>query len=165
MRNFLDVEKRTGFTFWLLLILLTAVSLRLYHLTTMPPGLTHDEADHGITAVAILNGARDIYFTVGHGREPLFDYATAGLMALLGQKAWVLRGTAVLFSLLMIGAMTAWTRLAFNNRVALLTAAGLAVGFWPVMAARQGLRSITLPALFALALYFFWRGLQKLESR
>jgi hypothetical protein len=61
-------------------------SLRLYHLTTMPPGLTHDEADHGITAVAILNGAREIYFTVGHGREPLFDYATAGLMALLGQK-------------------------------------------------------------------------------
>jgi hypothetical protein len=163
MRNFLDIEKRAGFLFWLLLILLTAVSLRFYHLTTIPPGLTHDEADHGITAVAILNGARDIYFTVGHGREPLFDYATAGLMALLGQKAWVLRGTAVLFSLLMIGAMTAWTRLAFNNRVALLTAAGLAVGFWPVMAARQGLRSITLPALFGLALYFFWRGLQKLE--
>jgi hypothetical protein len=164
MRNFLDVEKQTGFTFWLLLILLTAVSLRLYHLTTMPPGLTHDEADHGITAVAILNGARDLYFTIGHGREPLFDYATAGMMALLGQKAWVLRGTAVLFSLLLIVAMTAWTRLAFNNRVSLLTAAGLAVGFWPVMAARQGLRSITLPALFALALFFFWRGLQKLES-
>lgn len=163
MLNFLDVEKQAGLTFWLLLVLLTAVFLRLYQLTTIPPGLTHDEADHGITAVAILNGARDIYFTVGHGREPLFDYATAGLMALLGQKAWVLRGTAVLFSLLMIGAMTAWTRLAFNNRVALLTAAGLAVGFWPVMAARQGLRSITLPALFGLALYFFWRGLQKLE--
>lgn len=163
MRNFLDVEKQTGFTFWLLLILLTAVSLRLYHLTTIPPGLTHDEADHGITAVAILNGARDLYFTIGHGREPLFDYATAGMMALLGQKAWVLRGTAVLFSLLLMVAMTAWTRLAFNNRVSLLTAAGLAVGFWPVMAARQGLRSITLPALFALALFFFWRGLQKLE--
>ncbi|MBK8905106.1 MAG: glycosyltransferase family 39 protein [Anaerolineaceae bacterium] len=163
MRNFLDVEKRTGFTFWLLLVLLTAVSLRLYHLTAVPPGLTHDEADHGITAAAILDGARDIYFTIGHGREPLFDYATAGLMALLGQKGWVLRGTAVLFSLLMIVAMTAWTRLAFNNRVALFTAAGLAVGFWPVMAARQGLRSITLPALFTLALVFFWRGLQKLE--
>ena len=31
------------------------------------------------------------------------------------------------------------------------------------MAARQGLRSITLPALFTLALYFFWRGLRRLE--
>lgn len=163
MRNFLAVEKRTGFTFWLLLILLTAVSLRLYHLNTIPPGLTHDEADHGITAVSILNGTREIYFTIGYGREPLFDYATAGLMALLGQTGWALRGTAVFFSLIMIGAMTAWTRLAFNNRVALLTAAGLAIGFWPVMTARQGLRSITLPALFSLSLYFFWRGLQKME--
>ncbi len=164
MRNFFDVERQVGFWFWLLLILLTAVSLRLYQLNSVPPGFTHDEADHGITAVAILNGAREIYFTVGHGREPLFDYATAGLMALLGQKGWVLRGTAVFFSLLMIGGMTAWTRLAFNKRVALLTAAGLAVGFWPVMAARQGLRSIALPALFGLALTFFWRGLQKVES-
>lgn len=163
MRNFLAVEKRAGFTFWLLLILLTAVSLRLYHLNNVPPGLTHDEADHGITAVSILKGTREIYFTIGYGREPLFDYATAGAMALLGQKGWVLRGTAVFFSLLMIGGMAAWTRLAFNNRVVLLTAAGLAVGFWPLMAARQGLRSITLPALFTLAIYFFWHGLQKME--
>ncbi len=163
MRNFLAVEKRTGFAFWLLLILLTAVSLRLYQLTNIPPGLTHDEADHGITAGSILNGTREVYFTIGYGREPLFDYATAGAMALLGQTGWVLRGTAVFFSLLMIGGITAWTRLAFNKRVALLSAAGLAVGFWPVMAARQGLRSITLPALFTLALYFFWRGLQQAE--
>lgn len=163
MRKFINVEKRTGFQFWLLLILLTAASLRLYQLNQVPPGLTHDEADHGITAVSILNGAREIYFTIGHGREPFFDYAAAGLMGLLGQTGWVLRATAVFFSLLMIGGMTAWTHLAFNNRVALLTAVGLAVGFWPIMAARQGLRSVTLPALFTLVLYFFWRGLQKVE--
>ncbi|MBK7894622.1 MAG: hypothetical protein IPJ90_06995 [Anaerolineaceae bacterium] len=164
MRNLLDVETRPGFTFWLLLILLTAVSLRLYQLNAVPPGFTHDEADHGLTAVSILNGTREIYFTIGHGREPLFDYATAGAMALLGQHGWVLRGTAVFFSLILLGGMTAWTRFAFNNRVALLTAAGLAVGFWPLMAARQGLRSIALPALFSLALYFFWRGLRRVES-
>jgi hypothetical protein len=149
---------------WLLLILLTAVFLRLYQLDTVPPGLTHDEADHGLTAVSILNGSRDIYFTIGHGREPLFDYATAGVMRLLGQTGLVLRVTAVFFSLLMIAATAAWSRLAFNKRVALFTAAGLAVGFWPVMAGRQALRSITLPALFALALYFYWRGLQKVET-
>ena len=164
MREILSLERREGFWLWLLLILLTAVFLRLYQLDIIPPGLTHDEADHGITAVSILHGTRSIYFTVGHGREPLFDYAVAGLMALLGQNGWVLRLTAVLFSLLVIGGMAAWVRLAFNQRVALLTAAGLAVGFWPVMAGRQGLRSITLPALFSLALYLFWRGLKRVES-
>ncbi|HFQ92812.1 MAG TPA: hypothetical protein ENK32_02295, partial [Anaerolineae bacterium] len=58
---------------WLLLIMATAVFLRLYKLTAIPPGLTHDEADHGITAVSILKGTRQIYFTVGYGREPFFD--------------------------------------------------------------------------------------------
>jgi hypothetical protein len=53
---------------------------------------------------------------------------------------------------------------AFYNRVALLTGAGLSVGFWPVIASMLGLRSITLSALFTLALYFFWRALQKLET-
>ena len=163
MGEILDLDKRVGFWFWLLLILLTAVTLRLTQITTIPPGLTHDEADHAITAVSILNGSREIYFTVGHGREPLFDYATAGLMGLVGQTSWALRGTAVGFSLLMIVGMAVWVRRAFNSRVALFTAAGLAVGFWPVMAGRQGLRSLTLPALFILALYFYWRGIQEQE--
>ena len=69
---------------WLLLILLTAVFLRTYQLSSVPPGMTHDEADHGITAISILDGARDVYFTIGYGREPLFDYATAVLMSGLG---------------------------------------------------------------------------------
>lgn len=160
-----DQGKRGEYLFWLLLIMLTAVSLRFYQLNYIPPGLTHDEADHGITAVSILNGTREIYFIVGHGREPLFDYATAGFMMILGQSGWVLRGTAVFFSLVMIAGMAAWVRLAFNGRVALFTAAGLAVSFWPLMAARQGLRSITLPALFVLTLTFFWRGLQTSKDR
>ena len=43
--------------------------------------------------------------------------------------------------------------------MALLTAAGLAGGFWPIMTARQALRSSALPAVFALAVLFFWIGL------
>ena len=148
---------------WLLLILLTAVFLRTYQLSSIPPGLTHDEADHGITAISVLDGARDVYFTIGYGREPLFDYATAVLMSGLGTTYVVGRITAVIFSLIMIAGMTAWVHLAFDRNTALLTAAGLAVGFWPVMAARQSLRSISLPALFALTVWLFWLGIRRLE--
>lgn len=148
---------------WLLLILLAAAVLRFAFLTDVPPGLTHDEADHGITAVSILqDGVRDIYFTIGYGREPLFDYATAVLMAILGPNVLAGRTTAVLFSLVMIAGMAFWVRRAYDGRVALLTAAGLAVGFWPLMSARQMLRSIALPALFVLAVYCFWRGIERL---
>lgn len=146
----------------MLLILLVAAGLRLYNLAGTPPGMTHDEADHGLTAWSIVNGARDIYFTIGYGREPLYDYATALLMAGTGPTIFAARLTSVYFSLLLIAGMFSWTRRAFGSQVALLTAAGLAVGFWPVMAGRQALRSITLPALFVLAVLFFWQGLEAL---
>jgi 4-amino-4-deoxy-L-arabinose transferase-like glycosyltransferase len=141
------------------LILLLAAAFRLAALTGAPPGMTHDEADHGLTAQSIRDGARDIYFTIGYGREPLYDYATAGVMAGGGETIFSARLTAAFFSLLMIAGTYAWVRHAFDAPTALLTAAALAVGFWPVMAGRQALRSIILPALFVLAVYWFWRGL------
>ncbi|MDX1416959.1 MAG: glycosyltransferase family 39 protein [Candidatus Promineifilaceae bacterium] len=151
---------------WLLLILLAAVFLRFYNLAEIPPGLTHDEADHGITAWGITSaGVREIYFTIGYGREPLYDYATSAMMTFLGSTYLAGRITAAYFSLLLIAAMFAWVRRAFDEPTALLTAAGLAVGFWPVMTGRQALRSTLLPALLVLAILFFWRGLDGLKNR
>ena len=150
---------------WLLLILLAAVFLRLFNLSSIPPGLTHDEADHGITAWSIANeGVRHIYFTIGYGREPLYDYITASMMTFLGPTYLAGRITAVYFSIILIAAMFAWARRAFDESTALLTAAGIAVGFWPVMAGRQALRSTLLPALFVLAVLFFWRGMEKVKK-
>lgn len=153
-------RQHAALTGWMTLILLLAAAFRLVALTSVPPGMTHDEADHGLTAQAIRDGAREIYFTIGYGREPLYDYATAGVMAAGGETIFSARLTAAFFSLILIAGTYAWSRHAFDPPTALLVAAGLAVGFWPVMAGRQALRSITLPALFVLAAYFFWRGLQ-----
>ena len=57
----------------LALIVCAAAALRLWQLDDAPPGLTHDEAAHGQDAIAIVDGARPIYQTVGYGREPLYD--------------------------------------------------------------------------------------------
>lgn len=146
---------------WLILIFLAAASLRLVGLSEIPPGLTHDEADHGLDAWGVVNGIRPVYFTTGYGREPFFDYATAGLMSFLGPTYLAGRLTAAYLSLILIAGTYAWSRRAFDNRIALLTAAGLAVSFWAVMTGRQALRSITLPAMFVLAVYFFWRAAEK----
>ncbi|MDX1612880.1 MAG: glycosyltransferase family 39 protein [Candidatus Promineifilaceae bacterium] len=145
---------------WLLLIFLVAAALRLSDLSDTPPGLTHDEADHGVDAWGVVNGIRPLYFTVGFGREPLYDYATAGLMSFLGPHYLAGRLTAAFFSLITLAGVYAWTRQAFDERTALFAAAGVAVSFWAVMTGRQALRSVTLPALFALAAFFFWRGLR-----
>lgn len=153
-------SRRLRFLAAVVLVLLAAAALRLATLASVPPGMTHDEADHGLTAWSIVNGARGLYFPIGYGREPLYDYATAVVMAGTGPKLLAARLTSVYFSLLLIAAVYAWARQAFGRPVALLTAAGLAVGFWPLMAARQALRSIALPALFSLAVGAYWRGLE-----
>jgi hypothetical protein len=150
---------------WMVIVLLAGAALRLVGLPDAPPGMTHDEAGHGITAWSIVNGTREIYFTIGYGREPLYDYATALVMAGTGPTILAARWASVFFSLLLIAAMYAWTRRAFGVQVALLTAAGLAVSFWPVMAGRQALRSIALPALFTLATLFFWQSLASSRPR
>ncbi len=144
---------------WLLLILLAGAFLRISLLTEIPPGLTHDEADHGLDAWGVINGFRPLYFTVGYGREPLYDYSTAGLMTFLGPSFMAGRLTAAFFSIVLIAGTYSWVSRAFDQRIALYTAAGLAVSFWAVMTGRQALRSITMPAIFTLAAIFYWRAI------
>ncbi len=142
---------------WMVLILLAAAALRLVALPDLPPGLTHDEADHGLSAWGVVNGVRPLYFTVGYGREPLYDYLTAGLMTILGPSYLAGRLISVYLSLFLIAGMATWTRLAWGRTTALWTAAGLAGGFWPLMTARQGLRTLLQPTLFVLAAAWYWR--------
>jgi len=142
----------------LALILLVAAFLRLYRLDSIPPGLTHDEAGHGHDAVAILHGSRPIYEAVGYGREPLYDYWVAGLMALAGPTSRVLRFSSVPLGLMTLLATFAWTRLAFDRPTALAATALQAASFWSLSTSRQALRSGLLPALFTLAVYFYWRS-------
>ncbi len=150
---------------WPLLILLLAAVLRFHDLANIPPGLTHDEADHGLTAWQIVTGnLREIYFTIGYGREPLYDYIVAAVMAFLGPSILAGRLVSVFASLIMIAAMMAWVKHAFGRSTALMTGAGLAVGFWPLMSGRQALRSILLPALFVLAVLLFWLALKNVVA-
>jgi len=149
----------------LVLILVLAASLRLWRLSSIPPGFTHDEAGHGQDALAILNGARPIYQTVGYGREPLYDYLVAGLMAVLGPTGGVLRFSPVPLGLLTLLATFLWVRDAFDGPTALATLALQAVSFWSLSVSRQALRSGLLPVLFAFAVYFYWRAIGRGEAR
>jgi hypothetical protein len=149
----------------LVLILILAASLRLWQLDSVPPGFTHDEAGHGHDAITILNGARPIYQTVGYGREPLYDYLVAGLMAVLGPIGSTLRLSSVLLGLLTLLATFLWVREAFDGPAALAATALQAASFWSLSVSRQALRSGLLPVLFAFAVYFYWRAVCRGEAR
>lgn len=148
----------------LLLILLLALSLRLYRLTEIPPGLTHDEANHGREAIGILDGNLRFYFPLNYGSEPVYSYTVAGSMALFGETVWALRLVNVLFGVAAIAMTAVWAARAFDKRVALLTAALMAVSFWPLASSREALRAGMLPFFMAAAVYFFWQLVIQTET-
>lgn len=141
----------------ILLILLVAFALRVWQLTTIPPGLTHDEANHGREAIGILRGVLLYFFPLNYGSEPLYSYTVALVMALIGRGALALRLANVYFGVLAIAATYAWARLRLGRMTALLGAALIAVSFWPVASSREALRAGMLPFFMALTVWFFWR--------
>ena len=140
----------------ILLVLLAAFALRTWSLTGVPPGLTHDEANHGREAIGILAGELRLFFPLNYGSEPLYSYTVALSMALLGRGLFALRLVNVLFGLLTVAITTAWAAPRFGRGVALLGAALLAVSFWPLASSREALRAGMLPFFFALAVWGFW---------
>ncbi|NLF02972.1 MAG: hypothetical protein GX601_18565, partial [Anaerolineales bacterium] len=157
LRLFTTSSQAGWIQYLLLVVLCLAVTIRLWRLDGVPPGLTHDEAGHGHDAVAILEGARPIYQTVGYGREPLYDYVLAGALALAGRSILTLRLVAVLAGLGTLLLTFAWTRSAFGGPTALLATAMQAVSFWSLATSRQVLRSSLLPVLFTGAVVCYWR--------
>jgi 4-amino-4-deoxy-L-arabinose transferase-like glycosyltransferase len=141
----------------LILILLLAFALRVHRLTEVPPGLTHDEANHGWDSINILDGVLLYYFPLNYGSEPLYNYTVAGSMALLGENAFALRYVNVVFGLLTIAATYLWAHWAFGRRVAVVTAGLIAVSFWPLATSRQALRAGMLPFITTAGVIFFWQ--------
>ena len=87
-----------------LAIFLVALALRTYRLHEWPPGLFNDEAANGLDGLAVLRGERPIFFPRNTGREPLFLYLQAGMMALLGPTPYALRLTAAIVGALAVPA-------------------------------------------------------------
>jgi hypothetical protein len=148
----------------LLLILGLAFWLRAYRLVEIPPGLTHDEANHGREAIGILNGIWLLYFPLNYGSEPLYSYLVALLMRLIGEGLFALRLVNVYFGLAVVAAGYAWARRALGRDVALAAAALLAVSFWPLATSRQALRAGILPLLAVAAVIFFWLLIQRVAA-
>jgi 4-amino-4-deoxy-L-arabinose transferase-like glycosyltransferase len=143
----------------LIAILIVAITLRVWRLDSVPPGLTHDEASNGHDAAAVLRGVRPIYFTVGYGHEPLYPYSVALSMALLGPTSSTLRLTTVMWGSCLILLSYLLSRRLFGILPALIAAAWMAVSFWCVMTSRIGLRAVTSATTFAASAYAFWRAL------
>lgn len=137
--------------FWL------AFALRAWQLTAVPPGLTHDEANHGREAIGVLDGELFYFFPLNYGSEPLYSYTVAATMAAVGENLFALRLVNVVFGVFTVALTYAWAVRLLDRRVALLAAVLLAVSFWPLASSREALRAGMLPFFMLAAVWFFWR--------
>ena len=142
-------------------LLLLIVGLRTHGLLHVPPGLTHDEASNGHDSAAILSGVHHLYFPVGYGHEPLYNYSVAAMTLLLGRGIYTLRITTVLWSLAQVILTTALARRWWGHRAALGVLAAYAVSFWALMMSRVGLRAPTLPPLITASVLIYDRALTR----
>ena len=145
----------------LVTILALAGCFRLIQLDTVPPGMTHDEAAFGAEAEQVLAGGWPIYFSLGYGHEPAYAYAVALGFLALGHTLFAMRVTSAICGLLVVIGTYLVGRRLFGFRVAAISAAWMAVAFWPLSLSRQALRAITLPMLWLPAVWFFWGALDR----
>lgn len=146
----------------LIVILLVGAFLRFYRLESIPPGLTHDEADTGYFVASVYRGEpAKVQVPYGYAYKPFTKYSGALFMALFGPTDLALRIHSAFFGLLLILFTYLWGREAFDTTVGLGSAALVAVSFWTVCDSRFALNSAPAPALFTGAAYFLWRGLDK----
>ncbi len=148
-----------------IIIFLLAFAFRLLALEQIPPGLSHDEAYNGVTALKVLHGSRSIFFEINKGIEPLIIYLESLAFAAFGVSPIAMRLVNVICGMLTVALIYPLTVRLFNRRVALLAMAGLAVSFWAIFTSRLDLRAVTLPPLLMLTLYLLWRGLNSRGKR
>ncbi|MFN8500092.1 MAG: glycosyltransferase family 39 protein [Anaerolineae bacterium] len=149
-------------------LILLGLALRLYRLDTVPLGLHHDEGYNALDAMNILDGWRPVFLPGNFGREPLFIYGMAAAIALFSPIAWSIRLPGALSGALAIPAQFLFANalpLPRPRVTAILSAALIAVSFWPITKAHQGLRAGLLPVWVALALWAWWRGVRRDAGR
>ncbi len=141
-------------------LLLLGTALRLCAFGEIPPGLYHDEAQHGLDALQVLNGGLEIFFKANNGREPLYIYAVTAAVAVLGRTPWAIRIPAAFAGILTLAATYDLGRVLFSRQMGRWSLAVIAVTLWHVHLSRVGYRAVLLPLFIALFLAQAVRGIR-----
>lgn len=144
-----------------IVILLTAVFFRTYHLGSIPPGLYPDEAMNGNDALeALETGHFKVYYPNNNGREGLYNNLTAVFFKFFGANVITLKLVAVLAGILGVAALYLLGKELFSWPIGALSSFLMAISFWHVNFSRISFRAILAPMLATFAIYFFWKGLR-----
>jgi hypothetical protein len=132
------------------------------NLDGVPAELDSPHAEKILDVNRVLDGARPIYIERGLGHPPLDYFVTAAFVALTGHPLdfMALKLVDAALGVLLVLGMFLLARELFEFDVALIAAALMAIGKWPLALARQGLAYPFAPLALVLTLYYLVRALK-----
>ncbi len=151
----------------LIVLLLFAFFLRIYHLESIPIGLYPDEAANGVDALHALETHHfELFYPANFGREGLFINLQALSIWLFGNTMVALKLFSVLFgTFTVLGLFLLGRELFHRTSVGLAAAFMLATSYWAINFSRIGFRAIMTSFLLSFSFFFFFRGLRTQKKR
>jgi hypothetical protein len=148
------------------ILLLIGAFFRVWHLGTVPPGLSASELINAQIADGMWQGRISVlYDAVLPAREGLLPALLAGSVALTGRGLILWRLPVVWISMLSLAMTTTLMRRLFGMRVALMTLGLMAVTFWPVLFGRTVIQAALMPLLTTFVFYCLTRALLSGDQR
>ncbi len=146
---------------WVLAGVLIALGifLRVYRLSTIPPGIFVDETNAAGDALRLMDGWRGSPFGVGWYETPLlYAYYLAGLFRLLGTTYITLKVASLIPAVLTLMAFYFLGRDLFGRATGITALAFLVFNRWHLTMSRWGWNELAPPLFLILTLYFLLKG-------
>lgn len=150
----------------LLLIVLTGLFLRVYHIDTFPNGCQSDECNNGLDALDWLRGAPYTpYAETNEGQATLFTYLLALAFKVLGVGVPQMRVVSAIIATLTLVAFYFLARDWLGWRIGLASTALFAVSRWHLTFSRIVYELILVPLAEILLVFFLLRALRNGRRR
>jgi len=149
--------------FILILIIFLGVFLRIYQITSIPPGLYPDEAINGNNGwEAVETKSFKVFYPENNGREGLFINLIGIFLKIFNYHHYSIRLVSVFVGILTILGIYLLAKEIFkDNLIAILSTFFLAVSFWHLNFSRIGFRGILLPFFISFGFYFYFLAKRK----
>ncbi len=161
----------------LFLVIILAIFLRFYHLSSNPPSLTWDEAAWGYNAYSLGIDGKDEFGkflpltyleSFGDFKPPVYAYLTAIPVKLFGLNEFSTRFASAFFGLATVILTFFLTRRIFyniqedrKNIIALVSSLILAISPWHVLLSRAAFEANVATFFVVLGVYLFFESLDR----
>ena len=155
------IRAHRGEIIGLLALCLFALALRLVDLEYHPYPFSNDEGWVGIDARTLLQAGFNSFFRVGYGTQPLLTFVPTSISeAIFGQTIFAVRFGSAVDGMLTVLFLYLAGRELFNRRVAILSAALLAVMPVHIQFSRLGFNNIVAGFYAVLLVWLAFRALR-----